>query len=517
LVSPENYQTCGRRFHIILILLSKFEYKYLLQIFRENTLNKHADFWVDITNAGETSGQTKRIKGNIKTKDNQIPVLSGTSKDHKKVKDAKIVPDVRPIMGAMVGPNVGLANFASMIVRTIADDMDEGHVSKSTEETICKLENYNAKIENLNGNDVGKNSKVIIGSMDIDKWYPSQIPGPSAKGVKDMFEESRVEFEGINYDKVSRYLGEFLSEEEIKQEGIEEIVYMKIKKVKKVKQKIAKAIGKKQARKPVANANRKQKGKGKILNTKTGGDNTDKEIQALKTAPNVNMEQKGKGKTLNTKAGGGKADKEVKALKTATIVNGKQNENGRTLNTKAGGGNTDKEVKILTTAENVNREQKEKRKTLNTKAGEGNSDKEVEALKTATIVNREQNRRGNTLNTKANQEIPNKTDWGDVTSANSDEQCIQAHKQGEIVNGKIESNGNIINNDLGNVTSVSKDGKPKTTRKERFTAPKRKPTKTEERKLLGKAIELMIKTGMENHIYRFHNKLRIQKTGGPMA
>ena len=52
-------------------------------------------------------------------------------------------------MGAMVGPNVGLANFASTIVRTMADDMDKGHVSKSTEETIHKLEEYNAKRNNL--------------------------------------------------------------------------------------------------------------------------------------------------------------------------------------------------------------------------------------------------------------------------------------------------------------------------------------------------------------------------------
>ena len=104
----------------------------------------------------------------------------------------------------------------------------------------------------------------------------------------------------------------------------------------------------------------------------------------------------------------------------------------------------------------------------------------MEALKTATIVNREQNGRGNTLNTKANQEIPNKKDWGDVTCANSDEQCIQVHKQGEIVNDKLESNENINNKDLCNVTSESKDGKPKTTRKERCTVSKRKPTKTDE-------------------------------------
>ena len=47
----------------------------------------------------------------LKTSDNQIPILSGTHKDHKKVDDPNIGPDVRPIMGATVGPNVALTDF----------------------------------------------------------------------------------------------------------------------------------------------------------------------------------------------------------------------------------------------------------------------------------------------------------------------------------------------------------------------------------------------------------------------
>ena len=39
----------------------------------------------------------------------------------------------------------------------------------------------------------------------------------------------------------------------------------------------------------------------------------------------------------------------------------------------------------------------------------------------------------------------------------------------------------------------------------------------EERTMLGKAIEIMMKTGMENQVYRFHNKIRIQKKGGPIG
>ena len=33
----------------------------------EKNLNKHADYWVRITQAGGNTGQTRRIKGNVKT------------------------------------------------------------------------------------------------------------------------------------------------------------------------------------------------------------------------------------------------------------------------------------------------------------------------------------------------------------------------------------------------------------------------------------------------------------------
>ena len=110
----------------------------------ENYLNKQADYWSRMTQAGDKTGQMKRIKGNVKTIDNQIPILSGTSKDHKEaVGDEELGPDVRPIMGAMVGPNIGLAKFGNLIIRKVADEADVGHVSKSTEETIAKIEEYN--------------------------------------------------------------------------------------------------------------------------------------------------------------------------------------------------------------------------------------------------------------------------------------------------------------------------------------------------------------------------------------
>ena len=41
--------------------------------------------------------------------------------------------------------------------------------------------------------------------------------------------------------------------------------------------------------------------------------------------------------------------------------------------------------------------------------------------------------------------------------------------------------------------------------------PMRNPTKKEQRRLFGKALEIMLVTCMTNHIYQFENKFRIQK------
>ena len=56
----------------------------------ENKLNKHMQFWVGILKPGENNNQLRRVKSNLITKDNQIPILRGTSKDHKEAIDKKL-------------------------------------------------------------------------------------------------------------------------------------------------------------------------------------------------------------------------------------------------------------------------------------------------------------------------------------------------------------------------------------------------------------------------------------------
>ena len=92
--------------------------------------------------------------------------------------------------------------------------------------------------------------KIVIASMDIDKFYPNIIAENSAKTVRQMWEDSKLSVAGIEIDEVSFYLGKYLTPEEIEQEGFKDLVYIK-KKKEKIKRKngVGKKTGKKYCRK----------------------------------------------------------------------------------------------------------------------------------------------------------------------------------------------------------------------------------------------------------------------------
>ena len=200
----------------------------------ENKLNNHMQYWVRILQPGKNNNQTKRVKSNLVTKDNQVPILRGTSKDHKEAEDETVGPDLRPIMGACVGPNIGLSDLGSMVVRRIAENADIGLVATSTEEVIEKIEDYNKNRSSKNL------KKVIIASMDIEKCYPNILSLESAQIIRRMWEESNLIMEGIEVDNLCKYLGKFLKTDEIVREGFEELVYTR-----KIKKRTSKKINRK--------------------------------------------------------------------------------------------------------------------------------------------------------------------------------------------------------------------------------------------------------------------------------
>ena len=124
-------------------------------------------------------------------------------------------------MGATVGPNIGLSNFiGDKVVKVLAENEDIGNTCKNLEELLHSIEKYNEKrIEN------GDNrKKMVIGSMDIIKWYPNIIAEPAAKIIGEMMIDSEIEFEEIDDKEVGKYLAKFMTEEDKIRANFEDIL-----------------------------------------------------------------------------------------------------------------------------------------------------------------------------------------------------------------------------------------------------------------------------------------------------
>ena len=151
----------------------------------ETLLNKETRNWIQIMNIGDEVKQKERTISNLVSTDNPIPILRGTSKDHKAMKDPEKGHDLRPIMGANIGPNHSLAQIGSKFLRAIADNVKETSVIKSTEELLRKFEEYNSRIVK---NEPGP--KKVVFSMDIKSFYPSLDPVRAANIARLMWLKS---------------------------------------------------------------------------------------------------------------------------------------------------------------------------------------------------------------------------------------------------------------------------------------------------------------------------------------
>ena len=109
-----------------------------------------------------------------------------------------------------------------------------------------------------------------------------------------------------------------------------------------------------------------------------------------------------------------------------------------------------------------------------------------------------------------NKDNINQNKDGNVTMVRDDEQGKTTHKN-EV------GNYNKSENKSNDVTLANSGRKPRKAHKSKFLAPKRKPTKIEERRMIGKAVSVLILSCMNNHVYKFNNKLRIQSRGGPIG
>ena len=97
--------------------------------------------------------------------------------------------------------------------------------------------------------------KLIVGSMDIEKFYPNILSEKSADIVRRMLEESNIPLE-MDGEILNMYLSKHLSKEEIAQEKFEDILYTK--KPKEKKKVVSKKISKRQVKKKTKKRNQNQ-------------------------------------------------------------------------------------------------------------------------------------------------------------------------------------------------------------------------------------------------------------------
>ena len=85
-------------------------------------------------------------------------------------------------------------------------------------------------------------------------------------------------------------------------------------------------------------------------------------------------------------------------------------------------------------------------------------------------------------------------------------------------NGEKDSLDTDISSSGGADTlDTTEKRKQKKRKSAEWIKPRRNPTKKEERNMFGKALEMMLIMCMDNHIYEFENKIRLQKQGGPIG
>ena len=153
---------------------------------------------------------------------------------------------------------------------------------------------------------------------------------------------------------------------------------------------------------------------------------------------------------------------------------------------------------------------------------------EGKVINDVTTICEDENRRGAHKECAEKEIVTN-----DVTSVSNDGRENEAHKECAeriIVTKDVTSVSNDVRENkahnecaenkrvANDVTHVNDDGKKRKAHKECVVIPPvRSPNEVEKRKMIGKMIEIMAVVGMENHVYKFENIIRKQKSGGPIG
>ena len=152
-----------------------------------------------------------RIKNNMISNDSSVAPLYTLCKDHKDCSDEYRGPPVRPVCGAVVGYNCKLSHVMSVILAEVWKSRENSAICMSTEDMIAEM---NRTIKNQ------EDDGLIIGSTDVVALYPSLDIDFTIDKVCEVFFESDISIQGIDYAELGLYLTVTTSPEELTKLGI---------------------------------------------------------------------------------------------------------------------------------------------------------------------------------------------------------------------------------------------------------------------------------------------------------
>ena len=127
----------------------------------------------------------------------------------------------RPICSATLSPNGQTSSLVSMVINQLADAYDEGTECKSTEEMIAGMDKVNER------NDI---KEMLVGSQDVTALYLSLLAPQSTEIITEVFMETDLVIEGVDWAETGKYLAINLSKDEIVKLNLQEVVSTRAKK-----------------------------------------------------------------------------------------------------------------------------------------------------------------------------------------------------------------------------------------------------------------------------------------------
>ena len=188
----------------------------------EKIMNGASTQILRVFKCGEDWGHEARLRSACGARNNEIPSLNQLVKDHKETLKT------RPVCRARQAPNGNLGELVCNLLDPFVQEADaeERTEIKSTEELCSDLKATNERISvaGLRRGRFQQAGQLVVGSKDVEAFYPSMDVDLAAEEVKLEVEESNVDIE-MDTEEAALYLACTMTPEEIEEEGLTNVVH----------------------------------------------------------------------------------------------------------------------------------------------------------------------------------------------------------------------------------------------------------------------------------------------------